>query len=712
MKTVVNTAQVAHLWANQSQEHARNGKGSFFFGGPAIYSYRKSWPLAVFTPWEDDRGRRIVIVNTKHYGNTTGRHSSYVAQSLRGLPVRTYESDNTMREHALAEGSPHALDVPVSVYAARVSESLDRASRRRCPFSFRCDITTARESHAKGSELIALAAKLDRGAGRALAKLLPPLPGYVPSAEDMQDGGDVATWESLTMPVVMKAYRAERKQANAAGEFKAHADALVTLWKLARDHFAARAWASAGKASETAENNRRKLERIAKAHGIKIPSRLPTLRAIERFDNAIAPRLAESAANEAAADAQQYERVVRHLIAERRRARKNNGVSPFGNDPNELAVVMMEGGYCRALQVHVPPLSRAENSAAVVRGERPHGNAGKISTAMAYTGKDKAANAAKARMVAAYARMWAYVGPLCNSIGRMYARARLESLVYNVRRQIGIAEGSPNPDRDWSIASGAVKHYADFRDKHARLTDGGLPTPETFAQQIEQATRAARIARAVDALRSFDASPHWFIEPLRSAVERGHVFDAVARLARAREELTKIRQSLSLVVSDPRAFSDPYQFARVQRRADEASKEVDAIGEHVNAMQADMVQAWRKHDPGAPRPAGFVFRLAANGREIESSGGARVSVSAGRRLWAMIRACVARGEPRTWPHGEGPHVGYFTVRAINADGSAVVGCHDITADEARAFAEHMQWPPFGTETTEDDSADVRDEVNA
>ena len=115
---------------------------------------------------------------------------------------------------------------------------------------------------------------------------------------------------------------------------------------------------------------------------------------------------------------------------------------------------------------------------------------------------------------------------------------------------------------------------------------------------------------------------------------------------------------------------------------------------------------WRAGDPSAPRPSGVAFRLMADGVTVESTLGARVTVNAARRLWALIRATVNAGRDLSWTYGAGPAVGPFRVSRIGSDGSAVVGCHDITANEARMFARVMQWPPFGDAVTPDDALPV------
>jgi hypothetical protein len=76
MKTVFSTNEVAHVWAQQNQDHGRNSNDSFSFGGENIYSYRTCMG------WFVKPG--VVILDDAHYSPTTQRHQSHIQQALRG----------------------------------------------------------------------------------------------------------------------------------------------------------------------------------------------------------------------------------------------------------------------------------------------------------------------------------------------------------------------------------------------------------------------------------------------------------------------------------------------------------------------------------------------------------------------------------------------------------------------------------------------------
>src|SRR5690606_6711811 len=88
IRTVWPRAQVAHLWANQSQDEARTPQGNFFFDGATVYSYRRSYAIATRSAWRDANGRAIVIMRESPYGKTTSRHFNAVRDALTGHPVR------------------------------------------------------------------------------------------------------------------------------------------------------------------------------------------------------------------------------------------------------------------------------------------------------------------------------------------------------------------------------------------------------------------------------------------------------------------------------------------------------------------------------------------------------------------------------------------------------------------------------------------------
>lgn len=131
------------------------------------------------------------------------------------------------------------------------------------------------------------------------------------------------------------------------------------------------------------------------------------------------------------------------------------------------------------------------------------------------------------------------------------------------------------------------------------------------------------------------------------------------------------------------------KFSSVRREYGQFSQsygEIATIREKIDTLSARFkeseVSDWLRGE-NVPAPAETMFRLR-NG-EIESSRGARVPIEAGARLWRLLKT----GIRKTWPN-DGPHIGPFTLRAID-DAGIVVGCHRFTHAEAERFAKVMSW---------------------
>jgi hypothetical protein len=93
MKNVVSTKEVAHLWAHQTQESARNGAGhrkNFYFEGATIYSYGRHFPIARII---EHNGKKAILFTTEGYSVTTSKHIHLVRRAIpKDIPV-FYVSD-------------------------------------------------------------------------------------------------------------------------------------------------------------------------------------------------------------------------------------------------------------------------------------------------------------------------------------------------------------------------------------------------------------------------------------------------------------------------------------------------------------------------------------------------------------------------------------------------------------------------------------------
>jgi len=93
-KVFTDISQVAHLWANQLQDEARNS-GNFYFNGSTIYSYGGHFPIAKHI---ELNGQKAVLFTTRGYSNTTSKHIAVVRQAASHLNVIKCYNPNTTHE--------------------------------------------------------------------------------------------------------------------------------------------------------------------------------------------------------------------------------------------------------------------------------------------------------------------------------------------------------------------------------------------------------------------------------------------------------------------------------------------------------------------------------------------------------------------------------------------------------------------------------------
>ena len=89
-RTVHSNHMVGHLWANQSQQDARNGNGSFYFEGDTIFSYGGHFPVARIVT--NKRGEQAVLFNPGTYSITTSAHQGLARDASRHLTQFTVPS--------------------------------------------------------------------------------------------------------------------------------------------------------------------------------------------------------------------------------------------------------------------------------------------------------------------------------------------------------------------------------------------------------------------------------------------------------------------------------------------------------------------------------------------------------------------------------------------------------------------------------------------
>lgn len=83
MKKVHTPENVAHLWANQLQDEARNSGNSFYFIGDAIYSYGNHFQIAKHVV--NAKSEKAILFTKRGYSNTTAKHKSIVRRAANHL---------------------------------------------------------------------------------------------------------------------------------------------------------------------------------------------------------------------------------------------------------------------------------------------------------------------------------------------------------------------------------------------------------------------------------------------------------------------------------------------------------------------------------------------------------------------------------------------------------------------------------------------------
>lgn len=129
MRYVVEPAMVAHLWAHQSQESARNS-GNFYFEGKDIYSYGSHFRCASIEM--NQKGEKAYLVTTRTYSSTTAGHMSMVRNAIPGYETVFY----TPRSVSLKNGKMYKYDYHEAAYyivdqLEKISESINAQKKSR-----------------------------------------------------------------------------------------------------------------------------------------------------------------------------------------------------------------------------------------------------------------------------------------------------------------------------------------------------------------------------------------------------------------------------------------------------------------------------------------------------------------------------------------------------------------------------------------------------
>lgn len=233
-----------------------------------------------------------------------------------------------------------------------------------------------------------------------------------------------------------------------------------------------------------------------------------------------------------------------------------------------------------------------------------------------------------------------------------------------------------------------VRAIADLYAVHRRMKDKGRTGGQRYTGRREpHALQAAR--RAVE--RIGDAGP-WTHALAR--FERAHAWRAaVAALQSNRENYQELqtsgsakdrrnaaKQILENTTDIPAVFVSLYgeEMRTMQKAVREFMAQSDAL---IAAENAQRIADWKAgvSNVKPDRDAGTFARISHGA--VETTLGAVVPLSDAVALVRLARVAMRRGG-QSWPRGEGPRVGHFRLDSIAADGAAVIGCHEFSAEEA------------------------------
>ncbi len=121
VREVHSVDMVAHLWAHQSQDSARNGgRDNFYFSGDTIYSYGTHFPIARHV--KGTRGRKAILFTTSNYSVTTSGHKRITQGAI--------PAGATVFHVANVEGSPVGLLAWVEGEIARLAAECGKRRKK------------------------------------------------------------------------------------------------------------------------------------------------------------------------------------------------------------------------------------------------------------------------------------------------------------------------------------------------------------------------------------------------------------------------------------------------------------------------------------------------------------------------------------------------------------------------------------------------------
>jgi hypothetical protein len=120
MKTRFTSDEIAHVWANASAPHGKS-PGAMSFEGDIFYSYNTAIARRI-----THKGETAIVVNDRHFSNSTVKHQSHVRRALVGQPFHFSAGMNTRLDVTGEELFAYALE-----QAAEQKALADKARTRK-----------------------------------------------------------------------------------------------------------------------------------------------------------------------------------------------------------------------------------------------------------------------------------------------------------------------------------------------------------------------------------------------------------------------------------------------------------------------------------------------------------------------------------------------------------------------------------------------------
>lgn len=254
-----------------------------------------------------------------------------------------------------------------------------------------------------------------------------------------------------------------------------------------------------------------------------------------------------------------------------------------------------------------------------------------------------------------------------------------------------------------SCRFGSLYSYAACIARH--LPDGSV----AITTRSWSVTTSGHISSARQAIRHLKQIFVWnpeasVAEAMRTA--RSEVEDELEKAIRPRiRETTRAahRAAALSIAENANKYAEAHGFDdRIDTSSFDAMK--DSIEAHKRVQEqlrkereeqrkrelADSMEKWRNHDI-LIRTGLYelppILRLSKdeNGEFVETSHNAKIPVGEAKRLWPLIKACKDQGREMSMDK----QLGHYKLKLIRADGSIVVGCHDIAYVEIEGIAKQL-----------------------